>query len=53
MQSYCTSNYTNTTHCDYLNNTQTFLNHELYNMLLTSFTEFLSKQTDMFGVRYY
>jgi hypothetical protein len=54
MHKYCTSgNSRYATRCTYLNGTQTFLNKELYSMLLASFSGFLSKKTDMFGVRYY
>lgn len=54
MQQYCTwGNSTYSTRCTYLNSTQAFLNKQLYSMLLTSFSEFLSRKTAMFGLRYY
>jgi hypothetical protein len=54
LQKYCASKISSdVVRCNYMNSTQIFLNRQLYLMMLNSFTNFLTKQTDMFGVAYY
>lgn len=51
LQEYC--NAMSSSRCSYLNKTQSVLHSQLYQLIATSVSGYLSTQTSLFGIRYY